>query len=124
MTATHLHLILAALFGAAGVAALAAGAHLAGSNMTTAGQILLFHASALIAGATARKAGLLHGRIAQFGLAALALGAALFAADLALRALWEARLFAMAAPTGGTMMIAGWIALGIAALAAPRATGS
>ena len=44
-----------------------------------------------------------------------------FAADLAVRAfLGWARLFPMAAPTGGMLTIGGWVVLAAAALARPR----
>lgn len=121
MTATRLHLLIAALFGAAGTLLLAAGAHAAGTTVTTAGQMLLFHAPTLMAATLARKAGFLHGPLAQVGLALLALGVALFSADLALRGFHGTRLFAMAAPTGGSLTIVGWLMLALAAaLPAPR----
>ncbi|MGC2124531.1 MAG: DUF423 domain-containing protein, partial [Xanthobacteraceae bacterium] len=46
------------------------------------------------------------------------LGAVLFSGDIALRALAGHRLFPFAAPTGGFILIAAWLALAIAALAA------
>jgi uncharacterized membrane protein YgdD (TMEM256/DUF423 family) len=51
-------------------------------------------------------------------LAAWALGAALFSGDIALRALAGHRMFAMAAPTGGVILIGAWVALAVAAVAA------
>ncbi len=45
------------------------------------------------------------------------LGSLLFCGDLSLRALTDARLFPMAAPIGGTMLILGWIWVFGAALA-------
>jgi uncharacterized membrane protein YgdD (TMEM256/DUF423 family) len=39
----------------------------------------------------------------------MAIGAALFSADVALLTLRGARLFPMAAPTGGSLLILGWI---------------
>jgi uncharacterized membrane protein YgdD (TMEM256/DUF423 family) len=44
----------------------------------------------------------------------------LFAGDLALRAYAGHRLFPMAAPTGGMVMIGGWALLAVAALVAMR----
>jgi uncharacterized membrane protein YgdD (TMEM256/DUF423 family) len=120
MNATRIHFILAALFGALGIGALAAGSHIAGPQMTLAGQLLLFHAPALIAGTTARKAGLLHDRTALIGLALIGAGVALFSADMAMRGLHGARLFPLAAPVGGMVTIGGWLELGLAALLAPR----
>lgn len=120
MTATRIHLVLAALFGALGIGALAVGTHVAGPQMTLSGQLLLFHAPALIAAATARKAGLLHDRTAQIGMALISAGVALFAADMAMRGLYGVRLFPLAAPIGGMVTIGGWLELGLAALLAPR----
>ncbi len=42
-------------------------------------------------------------------------GAALFAGDLSLRQFAGHSLFPMAAPTGGTLLIIGWLVLAIAA---------
>ncbi len=120
MTASRLVLTLAALYGAAGVALMAAGAHAAGEQATIAGQMLLFHACAVVAATTARKAGLLNVALGRLAVAALLVGVALFSADLALRAFRSASLFKMAAPTGGMIAIAGWLALAAAALLAPR----
>lgn len=119
MTA-RLIVIVAALFGAAGVAAMAAGAHAAGVNATIAGQMLLFHAAALIAATTAREARLLRGGPAMLAMLGMILGVGLFSGDLALRAFTGARLFAMAAPIGGGVTIAAWLGLAAAALLAPR----
>ncbi len=44
------------------------------------------------------------------------LGSLLFAGDIALRALAGQRLFPMAAPTGGSLLIAAWLAFAVAAL--------
>jgi uncharacterized membrane protein YgdD (TMEM256/DUF423 family) len=50
-------------------------------------------------------------------LIAWVVGPTLFAGDVSARALIGHRLFPMAAPTGGTILIAAWLALAIAALA-------
>ena len=42
-------------------------------------------------------------------------GTTLFASDIALRGLADLRLFPMAAPTGGSLMIAAWLAVAAAA---------
>ena len=47
-------------------------------------------------------------------------GAALFAGDLTLRQFAGHGLFYMAAPTGGTLLMASWLALALAALMPPR----
>jgi len=48
-------------------------------------------------------------------------GGALFAGDIAMRAFAGQRLFPMAAPTGGTLLLIGWLVLTAAALAAMAA---
>jgi uncharacterized membrane protein YgdD (TMEM256/DUF423 family) len=50
----------------------------------------------------------------------LILGTVLFSGDLALRALKGAKLFAMAAPAGGILMLLGWAGLALSALLAKR----
>ena len=111
MSATQVYLIIAALFGFCGVAMLAGGAHASGGSMTIAGQMLLFHAPVLMAGALARKLGFMHGRAAQVALVLMVLGVAVFSGDLALRAAQGVKLFAMAAPMGGIFTMAGWLVL-------------
>lgn len=120
MTAARLHLFLAALMGAAGVALLAAGTHAAGTQATIAGEMLLFHASAIIAATAARKAGHLHAGIGRMAVSLLILGVVLFSGDLALRAFMGTKLFAFAAPFGGGAIIAGWLVLAVSALTPNR----
>lgn len=110
MTWARIVLAAAGLSGAAGVALAAAGAHVGGDNLNTAAMFLLLHAAA--AAGLARPpapAGVL------LPASVLIAGSVLFSGDLALRALAETKLFAMAAPTGGTVMIAGWLLLALAA---------
>lgn len=119
MRATHrIELAAAGLLGFGGVAASAAGAHMAADSglLGTAGIICLTHAAAVLALATGSRGGFLQ------HLAALALfaGAALFSADVALLAFGHDRLFPMAAPTGGVTMMAGWLVLVLAALLPQR----
>lgn len=122
MTATRLHLTIACLLGAFGIALLAAATHVSGIKTTEiAGQMLLFHAPAVIAATAARKAGLLHDATARVALTVLIVGLVLFSGDLALRGLSGARLFAMASPLGGTAMMGAWLGIGAAALLARRA---
>ena len=122
MTATRLHLVLAALMGFAGVALLAAAAHVAvdPGHVQTAGQMLLFHASVVIGATAARKGGHLHALLARIALSAIIVGACLFAADLARRGFGGAALFPRAAPTGGWFMLGGWLGLAVAAVTAKR----
>jgi uncharacterized membrane protein YgdD (TMEM256/DUF423 family) len=116
-----IHLTVAMLMGLAGVGLLAAGAHGGvAESVTTAGQILLFHAPVVIAATVARKVGLLHQILARIALSFLCLGVALFAADLARRGFGGPRLFQGAAPTGGFLMLGSWLGLALAALFARR----
>ena len=110
---------LAGLMGAAGVILLAAGAHAApGAGLDSAGQILLFHAAAVIAAAAALHQGLLLRPLALAATIGLIIGAVLFSGDIALRALAGHRLFPMAAPTGGFVLIASWLGIAVAAVIA------
>jgi uncharacterized membrane protein YgdD (TMEM256/DUF423 family) len=104
-------LVLAGLMGAAGMVLAAASAHVApGSGLDSAAYMLLFHAVAVIAGVALLQHGLLWRPLSLLVLSAWALGAALFAGDLAMRAFAGHRLFPFAAPTGGTILIAAWLA--------------
>ncbi len=107
--------VLSALMGAAGVALAAAATHAGGGEMgQTAAYFLILHAAALLGLTACARA---FGADAAFARAllcvgaALALGAVIFAADLAARAFSDGRLFPMAAPIGGSLMILGWLAL-------------
>jgi uncharacterized membrane protein YgdD (TMEM256/DUF423 family) len=112
-------LVLAGLMGACGIVLAAAGAHTApGAGLDSAAYMLLFHAAALLAGAALARQGLLWRPAALAALAAWIVGAALFSGDIALRAFIGHRLFPMAAPSGGIILIAGWLLLAAAALAA------
>jgi uncharacterized membrane protein YgdD (TMEM256/DUF423 family) len=106
---------LAALMGAGGVALAAAATHTGGGEMgQTAAYFLILHGAALLGvtagiGAFAADAALARG-LALAG-AGLGLGAIIFAADLATRAFAGGRLFPLAAPIGGSLMILAWLAL-------------
>jgi uncharacterized membrane protein YgdD (TMEM256/DUF423 family) len=121
ITATRIHLTIATLMGLFGVTLLAAAAHSGASDtVQIAGQLLLFHAPAVIAACAARRAELLADWPARLAISLLILGVALFAADLALRGFHGQRLFLGAAPAGGFMMLGGWLGLTLAALFAKR----
>jgi uncharacterized membrane protein YgdD (TMEM256/DUF423 family)/predicted kinase len=105
----------AALLGVAGVALAALSTHADGGELgRTAAQFLILHAGVLI-GVTA------HARVTDRRTArallgaggALALGTLVFSGDLTMRAFAGARLFPMAAPIGGSLMILAWIALSL-----------
>ncbi len=118
MTSTIL-IVLAGLMGAAGVVLAAASAHSAqGAELDNAGHMLLFHAAAVLGGAAIIHQGLVWRPLGIVAVAGLILGAALFSGDLALRAFAGQRLFPMAAPTGGVLLIASWLVLAAAGLVA------
>jgi uncharacterized membrane protein YgdD (TMEM256/DUF423 family) len=121
MTVTVL-LALAGLMGAGGIVLAAAGAHLApGAGLDSAAYMLLFHAAAVLGGAALIQQGALWRPLGIIVLAAWMLGSILFSGDIALRAVTGYRLFPMAAPSGGFILIAAWLALAAAAVAAmPR----
>ena len=108
----------AGLLGAAGVALSAYAAHAeGGANLTTAATFLMIHAAAVAgisAGGTTRR-GLLQAATL------LVLGVVLFSGDITLRATTGASPWRMAAPTGGMMLIAGWLWLAVAAFLGRRA---
>jgi uncharacterized membrane protein YgdD (TMEM256/DUF423 family) len=96
----------------------AAGAHVApGSGLDSAAYMLLFHAAAVLGGAALVQQGAVWRPLALAVLATWVLGTALFSGDIAMRALTAHRLFPMAAPTGGFILIAAWLGLAAAALA-------
>jgi uncharacterized membrane protein YgdD (TMEM256/DUF423 family) len=112
-------IMLAGLMGAAGVALAAAAAHAApGAGLDSAGYMLLFHAAVVVGAAIAAGQGLVSRPLGILAAAGLIVGASLFAGDIALRAFAGHRLFPMAAPTGGIVLIASWLMLSLAALVA------
>jgi len=112
-------ILLAGLMGAAGIVLAAAGAHaLPQAGLQSAAYMLLFHAAAVLAGAALTQQGILWRPLMLAVLAGWALGAALFSGDIALRAFAAHRLFPLAAPTGGIILIAAWLALAAAAIGA------
>ena len=121
MVAQRLLIGLAGLMGAAGVALAAASAHgVDASRLASASAMLLFHATAMLAVIALLARGLLHGGIGLVAALGFVVGAALFAGDLTLRQYAGHALFPMAAPTGGTVMIASWLAVTLAAMVAKR----
>jgi uncharacterized membrane protein YgdD (TMEM256/DUF423 family) len=111
-------IVLAGLMGAGGVILAAASAHAAPhAGLESAAYMLLFHAAALLGGVALTQHGMLWRPLMLGVLIAWVAGATLFSGDIALRAFAGHRLFAMAAPTGGVILIAGWLGLAAAALA-------
>ena len=103
------------------IALAAAAAHGAdASRLASASAMLLFHATAILAVVALLTRGLLHGGIGLIAAFGFVIGAALFAGDLTLRQYAGHSLFPMAAPSGGTLMIASWLAVTLAALVPAR----
>jgi uncharacterized membrane protein YgdD (TMEM256/DUF423 family) len=99
------------LVGAAGVALSAAAAHRGGAFTGTAANFLLMHAPVFLA------IGLAGGnRCLRIASLALFVGLLLFSGDLLARDFLGSRLFPMSAPIGGTLLIAGWLAIAVSAL--------
>ena len=114
--------ILAAIMGADGVILAAASAHgTDASRLASASSMLLFHASAVLAITALLRRGLIDVRIGTVSAFGFVVAAGLFATDLTLRQYAGHRLFPFAAPTGGTLLIASWLLLAVAA-AWPRRT--
>lgn len=103
------------LCGMAGVALSAAASHGGGAFTGTAASFLLMHAPVFLAIGLAGDSRLL--RIASLILLA---GLVVFSGDLLARDFLGSRLFPFAAPTGGTLLMAGWLAIAASALALPR----
>jgi uncharacterized membrane protein YgdD (TMEM256/DUF423 family) len=109
-------IILAAIMGADGVILAAASAHQAdASRLAAASSMLLFHATAVIAAVAVAERGIIHTRIGIAAAFGFVVAASLFAGDLTLRQYAGHGLFPMAAPTGGTLLIASWLAVAVAA---------
>ena len=112
-------IVLAGLMGASGIILAAASAHAApGTGLDSAAYMLLFHAVAVLGGVALIQQSVPWRPIMVFVLAGWVLGAVLFSSDIALRALAGFRLFPMAAPTGGIILIAAWIGIAAAAIGA------
>ena len=109
-------LVLAGLMGAVGVALAAAAAHQPdATRLAAASSMLLFHAPAVLAAVTLVERGLLQRNLGVVSIVTFVAGATLFAADLAARQYLGHGLFPMAAPAGGTLLIASWLILALAA---------
>lgn len=109
-------IVLAGVMGADGVILAAASAHQAdAARLASASSMLLFHALAVLGTAALAERGIIHARIGILAAWGFVLATALFAGDLTLRQYAGHGLFPLAAPTGGTLLIASWLALAVAA---------
>jgi uncharacterized membrane protein YgdD (TMEM256/DUF423 family) len=107
---------LAAIMGADGVILAALSAHQAhDTQLEAASSMLLFHAPAVLATVALADRGMVHVRIGIAAAFGFVVASALFAGDLTLRQFAGHSLFPMAAPTGGTLLIASWLTLMVAA---------
>ena len=108
---------LSGIMGADGVILAAASAHGAdAARLAAASSMLLFHACAVMGTVALIERGVLHARIGTSAACGFVIAAALFATDLTLRQYAGHSLFPFAAPTGGTLLIASWLALAVAAV--------
>jgi uncharacterized membrane protein YgdD (TMEM256/DUF423 family) len=108
---------LAAVMGADGVILAAASAHQPdASRLASASSMLLFHATTVLVTVALIERSIIHPRIGVTAAFGFVVAAALFAGDLTLRQYAGHALFPMAAPTGGTLLIASWLALAVAAV--------
>ena len=102
--------------GADGIMLAAASAHGAeASRLASASSMLLFHASAVLSAVALTERGVIHAHIGIVAAFGFVLAASLFAGDLTMRQYAGHGLFPMAAPIGGTLLIASWLALAVAA---------
>ena len=109
-------IVLAAIMGADGVILAAASAHQAdASRLGAASSMLLFHACAVLGTVALAERALIHARIGLVAASGFVIAAALFAGDLTMRQYAGQGLFPMAAPTGGTLLIASWLLLALSA---------
>jgi len=109
-------IVLAGIMGADGVILAAASAHQAdASRLAAASSMLLFHACAVLATVALAERALIQARIGLAAAIGFVIAASLFAGDLTLRQYAGHGLFPMAAPTGGTLLIASWLVLAVAA---------
>lgn len=101
---------LAGLCGALAIAAYAGAAHGGENHLGNIAPLLLGHAPAFLVLSLIVPGS----RVASLGGTLLAIGIVLFCGDLFMRDMTGNRLFPMAAPTGGSFMILGWLAVAVA----------
>jgi uncharacterized membrane protein YgdD (TMEM256/DUF423 family) len=107
----------AGLMGAAGVILAAAAAHTpGGAVLLSASSMLLFHAPSAVLAVLLADREIVHPRLGLAAGCGFLVGATLFGADLTVLQFFGHRLFPMAAPSGGTLMILSWLLLAVAAV--------
>ena len=114
--ACRILIVLAAIMGADGVMLAAASAHQPdASRLASASSMLLFHATAVLGTMALAERDIIRAGIGIAAAFGFVIAAGLFAGDLTMRQYAGHGLFSMAAPTGGTLLIASWLLLAIAA---------
>lgn len=107
----------AGLVGAAGVALAAVAAHrVADPSLATAALFLILHAGAAVALSAFAGASPWPGAVLAAA-SVMLFAVTLFSGDVAARVLAEGRLFPMAAPTGGSLLILAWLVAGVVGIA-------
>lgn len=109
-------LLLSGLLGAAGVALAAAATHIGGALLGPASAMCLAHAPAMLA----LYAGHKHIKTATGAGMVMGIGTLLFASDLVAKQYIGSGFFPMAAPSGGMLMILGWLLAGASAFLRPQ----
>lgn len=113
-------LVLAGLMGAAGITVAAIGVHAyPGAGLDDAGNMLLFHAAAVVGVVAAVDRALLSRVVGLLAAAGLVIGALLFAGDVTMPIYAGFELFPGAAPAGGVLLIISWVAVAVAAAIPP-----
>ena len=108
----------AGLLGAAGVALSAVAAHrVADPSLTTAALFLILHGAAALA-LTALAGGSPWPTAVLAAASLMLFAVTLFSGDVTARVLLGGRLFPMAAPLGGSLLILSWLVAGLSGLAA------
>src|SRR5207249_8580884 len=85
------------------------------AGLAAASSMLLFHATAVLAVVALAEHGVVHASVGIAAAFGFVIAAAMFAGDLTLRQFAGHGLFPMAAPAGGTLLIASWLTLAVAA---------
>lgn len=108
----------AGLLGAAGVALAAVAAHrVADPSLTTAALFLIMHGAAALA-LTALASGSPWPTVTLAAASLLLFAVTLFSGDVTARVMLGDRLFPMAAPLGGSLLILGWLVAAVSGFAA------
>ena len=114
---TRVFIFVAGLMGAEGVVLAALGAHAKpGSGLEAAAYLLSLHAVAVLAGGVMLERGALWRPALVAATGGWAAGALLFSGAVAMQVFTGSRPFPLAAPIGGTLMIAAWLALAASAV--------